>query len=219
MSKNVRQQLQSNASTPKNIKKQLKKPKSLKATALAKDSQSEKVPAQVKPAPIDVEKAQREILFEPNPGPQTDFLASTEQEVLYGGSAGGGKSYAMVADPVRYLNNPNGRILYMLKSFMLKQYDIVRREVVQEWNKADTLAQKAEAAKKGATLFGYLAVGNAGTGMIKDMALRREVDVDQIPDRSVWALLGIYGANKYTSERYLSQGDFVGATVNLPLRH
>ena len=66
----------------------------------------EKTPATPKPAPIDVEQAQREIIFEPNPGPQTDFLASTEQEVLYGGSAGGGKSYAMVADPVRYLNNP-----------------------------------------------------------------------------------------------------------------
>jgi len=88
----------------------------LKATDLVKDSQSEKVPAQVKPAPIDVIQAQREILFEPNPGPQTDFLASTEQEVLYGGSAGGGKSYAMVADPVRYLNNPNAQMLLVRRS-------------------------------------------------------------------------------------------------------
>ena len=50
------------------------------------------VPAQVKPPEFEVEEAIREIIFEPNPGPQTDFLASTEQEVLYGGSAGGGKS-------------------------------------------------------------------------------------------------------------------------------
>ena len=58
----------------------------------------------------------REIIFEPNPGPQTEFLASTEQEVLYGGSAGGGKSYAMVADPVRYLDNPNARMLLVRRS-------------------------------------------------------------------------------------------------------
>lgn len=73
-------------------------------------------PATPKPEPIDVEQAQREIIFEPNPGPQTDFLASTEQEVLYGGSAGGGKSYAMIADPVRYLNNPNARMLLVRRS-------------------------------------------------------------------------------------------------------
>ena len=54
----------------------------------------EKSAAPPKPKPIDIEEAIREVIFEPNEGPQTDFLASTEQEVLYGGSAGGGKSYA-----------------------------------------------------------------------------------------------------------------------------
>ena len=46
------------------------------------------------------------ILFKPNEGPQTAFLASSEREVLYGGAAGGGKSYAMLADPLRYLSHP-----------------------------------------------------------------------------------------------------------------
>ena len=46
------------------------------------------------------------IIFKPNVGPQTDFLAASEREVLYGGSAGGGKSYAMLADPLRYMGNP-----------------------------------------------------------------------------------------------------------------
>ena len=48
----------------------------------------------------------RKVIFEPNKGPQTDFLAASEREVLYGGSAGGGKSYAMLADPLRYLTHP-----------------------------------------------------------------------------------------------------------------
>ena len=65
---------------------------------------------------IEFEEPQREVIFEPNPGPQTEFLASTEQEVLYGGSAGGGKSYAMVVDPVRYLTNPNARMLLVRRS-------------------------------------------------------------------------------------------------------
>ena len=46
------------------------------------------------------------VLFKPNDGPQTEFLASSEREVLYGGSAGGGKSYAMLADPLRYMGHP-----------------------------------------------------------------------------------------------------------------
>jgi hypothetical protein len=71
--------------------------------------------AQPKPEPIDVEKAQ-DIIFAPNPGPQEDFLASSEQEVLYGGAAGGGKSYAMVADPVRYFNNGQSRALLVRRS-------------------------------------------------------------------------------------------------------
>ena len=45
------------------------------------------------------------VLFKPNLGPQTDFLAASEREVLYGGSAGGGKSYAMLADPLRYMGH------------------------------------------------------------------------------------------------------------------
>ena len=46
------------------------------------------------------------VIFKPNPGPQTEFLAASEREVLYGGSAGGGKSYAMLADPLRYMGHP-----------------------------------------------------------------------------------------------------------------
>lgn len=51
--------------------------------------------------------------FKPNPGPQTAFLAAWEQEVLYGGAAGGGKSYALLADPMRYFDSPhfNGIII------------------------------------------------------------------------------------------------------------
>jgi hypothetical protein len=51
-------------------------------------------------------KEDHNIIFKPNDGPQTDFLAASEREVLYGGSAGGGKSYAMLADPLRYMDVP-----------------------------------------------------------------------------------------------------------------
>ena len=77
--------------------------------------EEQKVYPQPKPEPIEVEEAQN-VIFQPNKGPQTDFLSSNEREVLYRGSAGGGKSYAMLADPVRYLNNPQFRGLLIRRT-------------------------------------------------------------------------------------------------------
>lgn len=71
--------------------------------------------AKALPEPVDVQKAQ-EVIFQPNPGPQTTFLSAGEQEVLYGGAAGGGKSYAMLADPVRNFNNPHAKQLLVRRS-------------------------------------------------------------------------------------------------------
>ena len=65
-------------------------------------------------------KVQKEIeenvIFKANEGPQEDFLASGETDVLYGGSAGGGKSYAMIVDPLRYAHRPAHRALILRRS-------------------------------------------------------------------------------------------------------
>lgn len=56
------------------------------------------------------------IVFKPNPGPQTDFLAATEKFVLYGGARGGGKSYSLIADPLRYCEYADHRALIIRKT-------------------------------------------------------------------------------------------------------
>ena len=115
MSGNVRKQLELNASLPSGSKKRLRKSRSSKKKVSEPTESSptqttepvvEPVYAQVKPADLDVEAAQ-EVVFKPNPGPQTNFLSASEREVLYGGAAGGGKSYAMLADPLHGLGSPN----------------------------------------------------------------------------------------------------------------
>jgi len=57
-----------------------------------------------------------EVVFRPNKGPQVDFLAAPEKEVLYGGAAGGGKSFAMLVDLLRYAANGNHRALLLRRT-------------------------------------------------------------------------------------------------------
>jgi len=108
---NVGQLLQLNASLPSGSKKRLrntnssKKKESVPSPSLKEEPKKvepKKVPAQVLPPEYDVEQAQN-VVFAANPGPQTMYLSSSEREVLYGGAAGGGKSYATLADPLRDL--------------------------------------------------------------------------------------------------------------------
>ena len=61
-------------------------------------------------------EAQEEVIFKANEGPQEDFLAAGETDVLYGGAAGGGKSYAMLVDPLRYAHRPAHRGLIIRRS-------------------------------------------------------------------------------------------------------
>ena len=80
--------------------------KKIKASGIEEDNISEGLD-------FDARPEEREVIFTPNPGPQTEFLAASEREVLYGGAAGGGKSYGLLADPLRYFSVPdfNGLIL------------------------------------------------------------------------------------------------------------
>ena len=61
-------------------------------------------------------EADKNVIFSPNDGPQTEFLAAGETDVLYGGAAGGGKSYAMLVDPLRYAHRAAHRALIIRRS-------------------------------------------------------------------------------------------------------
>ena len=113
-----------------------------------------------------------------------------------------------------YLDHPNRRILYALKTFTLKQYDIVRRDIVQEFKQGS----KKQAIKRAVVLGTYLAGANVGTQTVKDILMGRDPDIENLPDNTLWALLGVFGLNRYVSERYLRQGKLLeaGASIVMP---
>jgi hypothetical protein len=67
-------------------------------------------------SPTAKKEITQDIIFKANEGPQEDFLAAGETDVLYGGSAGGGKSYAMIVDPLRFAHRSAHRALILRRS-------------------------------------------------------------------------------------------------------
>ena len=106
MSDSVRTKLKASSSGQSMRKRQSPKRRYSKKKEQAQPKQTVSI-EEVAATEYDTSVAEHaNILFKPNDGPQTDFLAASEREVLYGGSAGGGKSYAMLSDPLRYMGHP-----------------------------------------------------------------------------------------------------------------
>jgi len=97
--------------------------------------------------------------------------------------------------PQAYLDMPNGRAVYMLKTFMLKQIDIARREVVGRFRKGDYKGATEKALKFG------LALGIAGatTDYVRDWLLGRDakLEASDIPMN----MLKTFGWSQYVVDK------------------
>jgi hypothetical protein len=61
--------------------------------------------------------APQNAAWAPNEGPQTEFLNCGYREALYGGAAGGGKSDALLAAAVRYVDEPDMNAVLFRRSY------------------------------------------------------------------------------------------------------
>ena len=84
----------------------------------SESSKEGKIVSNVEDLPTSLQKEieNKNVIFSPNDGPQTEFLAAPQTDVLYGGAAGGGKSYAMIVDPLRYAHREAHRALVLRRS-------------------------------------------------------------------------------------------------------
>ena len=95
------------------VKKELDNEEKVLTSNVLTESETKTLPDQIQK---HLDETGSHVAFMPNEGPQTDFLAASEKDVLYGGAAGGGKSFAMLIDPLRYCHFAEHRALILRRS-------------------------------------------------------------------------------------------------------
>lgn len=87
--------------------------------------------------------------------------------------------------PKWYLDNPNWRVLYMLRTFAIKQYDQIERLVIEDWKQGN----KKQAVKNA---LAYMSIVGGGNTLLNEARQGFKVDGDPFgPDSN---LAGRYGA-------------------------
>ena len=103
--------------------------------------------------------------------------------------------------PKFYNQSGNARIMYMLKSFTVKQFDVFREAAQKDIDRANDFYKKgnkkqatkaaAEAISKITGLGLVFGAANAGTDVMGDMLYGRPIKRDELFENNIWRLLGI----------------------------
>ena len=119
--------------------------------------------------------------------------------------------------PQAYLDHPNGRILYQMKTYMLKQIDVVRRDAYQEIAKGNYV----KGARNLVALAAAMSLANIPGDIVKDMLAGRPVQLDKID--YVENILQNFGINHYTMSKIHAETkakgvvEFAKGTVTPPI--
>ena len=101
--------------------------------------------------------------------------------------------------PEKYLNHPNGRIFYMLKTFTIKQFDIMRREIFQEIKKGNHL-KAAKNTARFALLFGLI---NGSADVFKDIISGKDIELE---DTLINNMVKLVGISRYQTSKMAKDG-------------
>lgn len=66
---------------------------------------------------MKAQKKGKRVVIQPQPGPQAAFLANSADVCVYGGAAGGGKSFGLLLDPLYHVGNPDFHMILFRRTF------------------------------------------------------------------------------------------------------
>ena len=78
--------------------------------------------------------------------------------------------------PLKYLSYVDGKIFYTLKSFQIKQLNVIYRRLVTNTKNATTKAEKIRSLREAGKLIALLTLAGAGADELKDFILGRDVE-------------------------------------------
>jgi hypothetical protein len=106
--------------------------------------------------------------------------------------------------PLHYLNMRNGRAFYSLMSFTIKQLDIMKRTIADEFAKGN-IVNGTRAATRYATIVGG---GNTTVELANDFAKGRDININTIPQKWLFNIVKNFGVSEYAWDKTLSDGNF-----------
>ena len=112
--------------------------------------------------------------------------------------------------PKGYLNNPNGRMLYMLKSFAIKHMNVIRQDIFKEMKKGNL----KKAMKNTAFLGSYFTSINMGADKLIDLAYGRDKTLEETFHTNLYRATGFL--SKYDVDQMGRDGDIYSWAVAMP---
>lgn len=112
--------------------------------------------------------------------------------------------------PEKYLSSPDARIFYMLKTFTIKQLNIIREDGIAKLRNKGTRVEGAKNLAKYSSMF--LAAGMSTDG-IKSWMLGRDHDIGDSFVENLWKL---GGTNKFMGEKMLEHPATEAAQIIMP---
>lgn len=112
--------------------------------------------------------------------------------------------------PEKYLSTPDTRIFYMLKTFTMKQLNIIREDGIK---KLKTKGERKEGAKNLAKYSSLFLTAGMSTDAVKSWMLGREYETSDSFVENLWKL---GGTNKYMGEKMLEHPATEAAQIIMP---